>query len=87
MLEFNSILFGGELPIGLGVGGIAVVLPSGNFFDQGLLVGDTAVEALRRKDPEFGPRQIEPAAVFGGVMPFEALDQPPGFGGRKSLVE
>ena len=87
MLEFNSSIFGGELPIGLGVVGIAVVLPGGDFVDDGLFVGDTAIEALRRKDAEFGLRQIEPAAVLWRVMPFEALDQPPGFGGRKGLVE
>ena len=32
-------------------------------------------------------RQIEPTAVFWSVVPFEAFDQPPGFGGRKGFVE
>ena len=87
MLEFNSSIYCGEPPIGFGVVSIAVVLPSGNFFDQGLLVGDTAAEALGRQDAEFGFRQIKPAAMLGGVVPLEAFDQPPGFGRRKSLVE
>src|SRR6266852_180607 len=32
-------------------------------------------------------RQIEPTAVLWGVAPFEAFDQPPGFGGRKGFVK
>ena len=38
----------GELPVGLGVVGIAVVLPGGNFVDEDLFVGNAAVEALGR---------------------------------------
>jgi hypothetical protein len=30
--------------------------------------------------------QIKPATVLWRVMPFESLDQPPGFGGRKEFV-
>jgi len=66
---------------------IAVVLPSGDFFDEGLFVGDPAVEALGRQDAEFGFREIEPTAVLWGVVPFEALNQAPGFGGRKGFAE
>jgi len=67
------------VPIGLGVVGIAVVLPSSDFLDEGLFVGNPAIEALGRQDAEFGFRQIEPTAVLWGVVPFEALDQVPGF--------
>jgi len=55
--------------------------------DEGFFVGNAAVEALGRQDTELGLRQIEPTAVLWSVMPFEALDQPPGFGGRKGFVE
>ena len=41
-------IFGGELPVGLGVVGIAVVLPGSDFVDENLFVGNTAIEALRR---------------------------------------
>jgi hypothetical protein len=44
---FDASIFGGELPVGLGVVGIAVLLPSGDFLDKGLLIGNAAVEALR----------------------------------------
>jgi hypothetical protein len=46
MLEFNASVFGGEVPVGFCVMGISVVLPGGDFVDEGLLVGDAAVEAL-----------------------------------------
>ncbi len=38
------------------------------------------------EDAEFGFSKIKLAAVLGRVVPFEALDQPSGFGGRECLV-
>ena len=87
MLEFDTGVLGCELPVCVGVIGIAVVFPRGDFVDEGLFVGDAAVETLSGEDAELGFRQIEPTAVLGRVVPFEALDQPPGFGGRKGLVK
>ena len=87
MLEFISSVVGGELPVGLVVVCIAIILPCGDFIDQGLFVGDTAIEALGGQDAEFGLGQIEPTAMFGGVVPLEAFDQSAGFGGGKGLVE
>ena len=60
------------MPIGLGVVGIAFVLTCGDFLDEGLFVGNPAVEALGRQDTEFGLRQIKPTAVLWSVVPFEA---------------
>ncbi len=74
MLELDA---GGgcrELPVGLGVIGVAVVLPGGYFFDEGLFIGYAAVEALGGQHAEFGLRQIEPAAMLWRVVPFEALN-------------
>ena len=48
MLEFDASIFCGELPVGRGVVGIAVVLPSGDFLDEGLFVGNPTIEALGR---------------------------------------
>src|SRR6266540_4865572 len=48
MLKFDASIFGGELPVGLGVVGIAVVLPGGDFVDEDLFVGNAAIEALGR---------------------------------------
>ena len=65
MLEFNAGVAGGELPIGLGVVGVSIVLPSCDFVDEGLFVRDTPIEALGRKDAELGFRHIEPLPCFG----------------------
>ena len=75
------------MPIGLGVVGIAVVLPCGDFLDEGLFIGNPTVEALGGEDAEFGLCQIKPTTVLWSVVPFEALDQPPGLGGWKRFVE
>jgi hypothetical protein len=56
--------------------GIAFVLPGGDFVDEGLFIRDTAVETLGGEDAEFGFGEVEPTAVLGRVVPFEALDQP-----------
>ncbi len=64
MLEFNPSIGCGELPVGLGVIGIAI-LPSCNFVYQGLLVRNAAIEALGRKDAEFGLCHIEQLPCFG----------------------
>ena len=86
-MEFDTGVWGCEVPICLGVVGISIVLPGGDFLDEGLFVGNAAVEALGRKDAEFGLRQIEPAAVLWRIVPFEALDQSTGFGGRERFVK
>ena len=46
MPESDAGIFGGELPVGFGVVGIAVVLPGGDFVDECLFVGNAAIEAL-----------------------------------------
>ena len=48
MLEFDASARCCEVPIGLGVVGIAVVLPGGDFVDEDLFVGNAAIEALGR---------------------------------------
>jgi hypothetical protein len=40
--------------------------PGGDFLDEGLFVGDPAVESPGRQDAEFGFRQIKPTAVRSG---------------------
>jgi hypothetical protein len=74
MLKFNASVFSYEVLVGFGVMGISVVLPGGDFIDEGLFIGNAAVETLGGQDAKFGFGQIEPAAVLGRVVPFEALD-------------
>jgi hypothetical protein len=45
---------------------IAMVLPSGDLSLEGLLVWNSATEALARQDAEFGFGHVEPASMFGG---------------------
>ena len=46
MLKFDACVGGCEVPVGLGVVGVAVVLPGSDFVDEGWFVGDAAVEAI-----------------------------------------
>ena len=46
MLEFYAGIVGGELPINRGRVFIAVSFPSGDFVDEGLHVGNAAIETL-----------------------------------------
>ncbi len=48
--------------------GIAVVLPCGDFLDEGLFIGNPTVEALGREDAEFGLCQIKPTTVLWSVV-------------------
>ena len=73
--------------MGDGVIGISVADPRGDLGDDRRFVRDTRVKTLRGEDTEFGFGQVQPGAVFGRVMPFEAFDQAPGLGGRKGFVE
>ena len=66
MLESDTSFGCGELPIALGVVGVSILLPSGDFIDEGLLVWDAAIEALGRKDAELGLGHI----MLWSVMPF-----------------
>src|SRR5256884_5186189 len=52
MLKFDASIFGGELPVCLGVVGIAVVLPGGDFLDEGFVCwecGDRGTGTLGRR--------------------------------------
>src|SRR3974377_608288 len=75
------------MPIGVGVVGISIILPSCYFADEDLFVWDAAIEALGCKDAELRLRHIEPTAMLWRVMPFEPLDEPPCLCGGKSFVE
>ena len=75
------------MPVGFGVVVVAVVLPCGDFVGEDLLVGDAAIETLRREHAEFGFGHVEPTAVLRRVMPFEALDEPARPGRGKGLIE
>ena len=67
------------MPAGLGVVLVAVVLRCIDFVSEDLLVGDAAIQTLRREHAEFGFGHIEPTAVLGRVVPLCAAGN---YGGR-----
>ena len=62
------------------------MLPGGDLVDQGLLVRDAAVEALGLRTPSSNSARSSQLQCFG-VVPFEAFDQPAGFGGREGFIK
>ena len=88
MLEFDAGVWRCEVPVGRGVIGVAVALPGGDFLDEGLFVGDAPGEALGRQNAKFGScARSSQLPCFWREVPREALDKPPGFGGREGIVE
>ena len=73
----------GARPSGGGEGEmlVAIDIPGGDFVGQGLLVGDAAIQTLGRENAEFGFRHVEPAAMFGCVVPLCAAES---YGGRSN---
>jgi hypothetical protein len=47
VLEFDAGIFGCEVPIGFGMVAVAVARPRCDLRNECLVVGDTAIEALR----------------------------------------
>jgi hypothetical protein len=68
MLELNASIFGDAVPVCLGVIGIALLLPGGDFLDEGQFVGNAAVKALSGQNAEFGLCEIKATAVFGRLV-------------------
>ena len=67
MVKFDACVGCCEVPTGFGVGGIAVVLPGGDFVDEGLFVGDAAVErTVDDRTPSSDFAEYQAGAVFGG---------------------
>src|SRR5271166_2224782 len=85
--ELHAGIVCGELPVGLCVMLVAMVLPGGDFFFEGRLVGNAAAQTLARQDAEFGFGHVEPASVFRGVVPFEPFGEAARFWGGKGRVE
>src|SRR5260221_13341480 len=75
VLELDACGVSCEVPVCLGVVVIAMTHPGGDLVGQDLLVGDASIEALRGQDGQLGFGEIEPRAVLGRVVPFEAFDQ------------
>jgi hypothetical protein len=60
---------------------IGIGAPCVDFVGEDLLVGDAAIQTLRREHAEFGFGHVEPTAVLGRVMPLCAAEN---YGGRSN---
>ena len=92
MFEFEAGVSGFELPVGFGVVFVPLVFPCFDFVDKDVYGGDAAAEALGSQDAELRLGHVKPGSVpvhagIRGVMPFEAPDQPSGFGGGHGHIE
>ena len=85
--ELDSCISSGELPDDLGASLIAPLDPGTDFVRQCVPITDALVQALHRQDREFALGDIEPTAMFGCVVPFEAGSQSMRFRRRKVLIE
>jgi len=65
MVKFDTGIFCLEVPIGFGVAAIAVVLPSGDFRDESLPVGDAAVEHCEDRTPSSDSAKSSQLPCFG----------------------
>jgi hypothetical protein len=86
-LEFHAGVVCGELPVGLCMMFVAMVLPSRDLSLKGLFVWNAAAQALARQNAEFGFGHVEPASMFGRVVPFEPLHEAARFDGREGRVQ
>src|SRR6516164_10896072 len=76
-----------KAPIRLCMTAIASAQPSLDLPVQSLAVFDASVEALSGQNRQLGLRHVQPASMFGRVVPFEALDQAACLSGRKRFIE
>src|SRR6516225_6172206 len=76
-----------KAPIRLGLTAIASAQPSLDLPFQSLSVFDASVEALGDQNRQLGFGHVQPASMFGRVVPFETLNQAACLGGRKRFIE
>src|SRR5215467_11466892 len=76
-----------KAPIRLGLTAIASAQPSLDLPVQSLPVFDASVEALGGQNSQLGLGHVQPASMFGRVVPFETLDHAACLSGRKRFIE
>src|SRR5215470_19095214 len=76
-----------EVPVGLGIVGVAFFLPGVDLTGEHLGIRNAPVEALAGEDSQLRLGEVQPAAMLGRVMPLEALDPAACLGRLESLVE
>ncbi len=66
---------------------VAIILPGGDLAFECLFVWNAPAQALSAQNGEFGFGQIEPASMFGCIMPFEPQGEAARLGGWESGVK
>src|SRR5262245_49779883 len=86
-LKLDAGIGGCKAPVSFDIVSVAVEEPGGNLALEAAPVWDTPIETLIGQDSKLGLGHVEPAAVLGRVVPFEALDEAPCLQRRECLVE
>src|SRR5712691_2269836 len=68
-------------------GGMPVSLPGSRLLGQGERVGYPSVQTLCGEDADLGLGPIQPTLVFGRVMHFQTLHQPPRLSWGKRFIQ
>jgi hypothetical protein len=84
--EPGAGVFGGEVPLDLALAGVDGVLPDGQLSVEEAGVVDSPVQALPGQGAELDLGDVEPGAVFGGVVELQALGQRESFPGLEGLI-
>ncbi len=66
---------------------VPVVLPRGDVALHGFKIGDSPIQALPVQGAKLDLRHVEPTAMLGRVMNFDAFCQPPSLLRFKHLIE
>src|SRR5262245_22411839 len=86
-LKLDAGIGGCKAPVSFDIVSVAVEEPGANLTLESSQVRYTPIETLSGQDSKLGLSHVEPAAVLGRVVPFEALDEAPCLQRRKCLVE
>src|SRR5262245_66305058 len=72
-LELDAGIGGCKAPVSFDIVSVAIAEPGGNLALEAAPVRDTPIETLIGQDSKLGLGHVEPAAVLGCEVPFEAL--------------
>ena len=86
MAESDPGVLGGEVPVDLPLVSVGLLLPGGEFGVEDREIIDAPVKALAGERGELDLGDVEPGAVFGGVVDFQALCQREGLVGLERLI-
>src|SRR5437764_8943173 len=87
MRKLDAGIGGGEAPVHRRLGAGASRFPGRHLPGQGGGVGNAPVETLTAEEGEFALRHVQPTAMLGGVVQFQAVQEAAGFDGGERLIQ